>query len=114
MRWRARLYLPPALAFALAGLLSALACSANAGAQVTLVGDAHVSSAEPAVNFGSLSNLRVGGGYSALTQFDLSLLPAGTTSAQVTRAVLRVYANRVDVAGVVAVAPVSRRGTSPP
>ena len=80
---------------------------ARAGAQVTLVADAHVSSARPAVNAGTLTNLNVGGGYTALVQFDLSLLPPGTTSAQITRAVLRVYCNRADVPGVVAVQPVA-------
>ena len=69
--------------------------------QATLVGDAHVSSAQPAVNSGSLSNLNVGGGYTALVQFDLGMLPAGTTPAQVARATLRVYCNRADVPGVV-------------
>jgi collagen type VII alpha len=71
------------------------------GQQVTLVGDAHVSSAQPAVNSGSLSNLNVGGGYTALVQFDLGMLPAGTTPAQIAKATLRVYCNRADVPGVV-------------
>ncbi len=34
-------------------------------------------------------------------------LPAGTTAAQVSRAVLRLYCNRVDTAGLVSVQPVS-------
>ncbi len=75
--------------------------------QATLVADAHVNSALPAVNSGTISNLYVGAGYSSLVQFDLSLLPAGTTAAQVSRAVLRVYCNRVDTAGLVSVQPVS-------
>jgi collagen type VII alpha len=71
--------------------------------QATLVGDAHVSSAQPAVNSGGLSNLNVGGGYTALMQFDLGTLPAGTTAAQISRATLRVYCNRADVPGTVQV-----------
>jgi hypothetical protein len=71
------------------------------GQQATLVGDAHVSSAQPAVNSGALSNLNVGGGYTALVQFDLGMLPAGTTSAQIAKATLRVYCNRADVPGTV-------------
>ena len=63
---------------------------AVAWAQATLVADAHVSSARPTVNAGTLTNLNVGGGYTALVQFDLSMLPPGTTASQVTRAVLRV------------------------
>ncbi len=77
---------------------------ASAGAwaqQATLVGDAHVSSAQPGVNSGSLSNLNVGGAYTALMQFDLSALPPGTTSTQVAKATLRVYCNRADVPGTV-------------
>ncbi len=71
------------------------------GQQATLVGDAHVSSAQPGVNSGSLSNLNVGGGYTALVQFDLGTLPVETTSAQIAKATLRVYCNRADVPGAV-------------
>jgi Collagen triple helix repeat (20 copies) len=83
-----------------AGVLPAFAVEA------TLVADAHVNSARPAVNSGAISNLNVGGGYTALLQFDLSTLPAGTTAAQVSRATLRLYCNRMDTAGSVSVQPV--------
>src|SRR5580698_1427071 len=79
------------------------AASPAFGVEATLVADAHVNSALPAVNSGAISNLNVGGGYTALLQFDLSTLPAGTTSAQVTRAMLRLYCNRVNTAGLVSV-----------
>ena len=72
-------------------------------AEATLVADAHVNSAQPAVNSGSISNLYVGNGFTSLVQFDLGTLPTGTTSAQVTKAVLRLYCNRVDTAGLVSV-----------
>jgi hypothetical protein len=74
--------------------------------EATLVADAHVNSALPGVNSGAISNLNVGAGYTALLQFDLGVLPAGTTAGQVTRAVLRLYCNRVDAAGLVSVRPV--------
>ena len=77
------------------------------GAEAVLVADAHVNSALPAVNSGAISNLNVGGGYTTLLQFDLSLLPAGTTPAKVSRAVLRLYANRVTTPGLIAYAPVT-------
>src|SRR5580704_5098245 len=77
------------------------------GAEAILVADAHVNSAMPAVNSGTISNLNVGGGYTALLQFDLSMLPAGTTSAKVSRAVLRLYANRVTTPGTVTLTPVT-------
>jgi hypothetical protein len=92
--------------------LRAVACAvlalallhAHARAQdATLVGDAHVSSAQPTVNSGTLSNLNVGGVYTALVQFDLGTLPAGTTAAQIAKATLRVYCNRADVPGAVQV-----------
>ena len=73
------------------------------GVQATLVGDAHVSAVQPSVNSGSLSNLNVGGGYTALVQFNFDVLPVGTTAAQITRATLRVYLNRADVTGTVSV-----------
>jgi len=58
-------------------------------AEATLVADTHVNSALPAVNSGAISNLNVGGVYTSLLQFDLGVLPVGTTAAQVSRAVLR-------------------------
>jgi hypothetical protein len=88
------------LAAIFAAALPALAVEA------TLVADAHVNSARPGVNSGAISNLNVGGGYTALLQFDLSTLPAGTTAAQVSRATLRLYCNRMDTAGSVSVQPV--------
>ena len=74
---------------------------------VTLSGDASVNSAHASVNYGALSNLYVGNGNTAFLQFDLKALPAGTTSAQVSRALLTVFVNRVNVAGAVTVSPVS-------
>src|ERR1700678_1927466 len=71
--------------------------------EATLVADAHVNSALPGGNSGAISNLNVGGGYTALVQFDLSMLPTGTTAGQVSRAVLRLYCTRVNAAGTVSV-----------
>jgi hypothetical protein len=85
--------------------LSAAALPAFA-VEATLVADAHVNSARAGVNSGAISNLNVGGGYTALLQFDLSTLPTGTTAAQVSRATLRLYCNRMDTAGLVSVQPV--------
>ncbi len=76
--------------------------------QATLIADTHVNAALPAMNSGGISNINVGGGYTGLVQFDLSLLPVGTTSSQIARAVLVLYANRVDTAGTVSVLPVVR------
>jgi hypothetical protein len=90
------------------GLAAWLAAALPVSAvEATLVADAHVNSALPGVNSGAISNLNVGGGYTALLQFDLSMLPAGTTSAQISRAELRLYCNRVNAGGLVSVAPVN-------
>ena len=83
-----------------------LLATARIFGQATLVADTHLNAALPAVNSGAISNVNVGGGYTGLLQFDLGLLPAGTTSAQLSRAVLRVYVNRMDTAGLVSVSPV--------
>ena len=74
---------------------------------VTLSGDAHVNSAHASINYGTLSNLYVGSGSTAFLQFDLTTLPAGTTSAQVSRATLTVFVNRVNAAGSVTISPVT-------
>jgi hypothetical protein len=74
---------------------------------VTLSGDAHVNSTHASINYGTLSNLYVGNGSTTFLQFDLTTLPAGTTSAQVSRATLTVFVNRVNAAGSVTVSPVN-------
>ena len=90
------------------GLAAILAVAARALAvEATLVADAHVNSARPTANSGAISNLNVGAGYTALLQFDLSTLPAGTTALQISRAVLRLYCNRADTPGLVTVQPVN-------
>ena len=87
--------------------LLGLSVARVSGQQATLLGDAHVSSARPDVNAGSLSNLDVGNGATALIQFDLGTLPSGATAAQVTRATLRLYCNRVDIPGTISVQAVN-------
>ncbi len=76
-------------------------------ANVTLTGDAHVSSNRSTTNFGTLANLYVGNGNTALLQFDLSTLPAGLTSSQVAHATLTVFVNRVNTGGTVNLSPVT-------
>ncbi len=67
----------------------------------TLVGDTHVSSTRPTVNYGTLSNVSVASGTTGLLQFDLSTLPANTSASQVSKATLRLYVNRVFTPGSV-------------
>lgn len=75
--------------------------------QSTLLADTYVTSARPSTNYGALSNLYVNASGIALIRFDASALPAGTTSAQIGRATLRVYVNRVNTPGTLTVAPVA-------
>ena len=79
----------------------------SAVGQATLVADTHLNAALPAMNSGAISNVNIGGGYTGLLQFDLSLLPSGTTSAQISRAVVRVYVNRMDTPGLVSLTAVT-------
>ena len=95
------------LKYALMAILALLWLPAHLLAvQATLTADAHVSQAQPAVNGGSLSNLNVGAGYTSLLQFDLAVLPTGTTAAQISRATLRLYCNRADTPGSINLLPV--------
>jgi hypothetical protein len=91
----------------LCALLILLAATPALAVQATLVADAHVSTAQPDVNSGTLTNLNVGGGYTALVQFDLGVLPSGTTAAQITRATLRLYCNQANTPGTLSVAQVN-------
>jgi len=72
-----------------------------------LQADAYVNSAHPSTNYGNLSNLYVGNGGTALIQFDLSSLPAGTTASQIGNATLKLFVNRINTTGLVNVQPVT-------
>ncbi|MDT7812952.1 MAG: hypothetical protein QOJ42_2868, partial [Acidobacteriaceae bacterium] len=74
---------------------------------VVLTGDAHVSLTRSATNFGTLANLYVGNGNTALLQFDVNTLPSGLTASQVSRATLTVFVNRVNSGGTVSLSPVT-------
>jgi Collagen triple helix repeat (20 copies) len=85
-------------------LLATGAAEANDGA---VAADTFVVSTSPSTNYGGLSNLRVNSSSTTLIWFDLSSLPAGTTSSQIGKAVLRLYVNRVNTSGQVSVLPVT-------
>jgi hypothetical protein len=93
-------------------LIAAFLLSSAANATVVpLLGDTFVSSTRPTTNFGTLSNLYVGNGNTALLQFDLSGLPGGVTSSQITKATLTIFVNRVNSGGLVSLAPVNSAWT---
>jgi hypothetical protein len=91
------------------GMLSVLALAAGKGyaTEAVVTGDASVNLAYPSTNYGSLSNLYVGNGSTALIQFDLSSLPTGTTASQIAKATLTIFVNRVNTSGLVNVRPVT-------
>jgi len=69
-----------------------------------LVGDAYVSSAAPASNFGSATSLLIAPGNAGLVQFDLTAIPA---SATIAKAYLRVYVNKAVPGGTLNFAAVT-------
>lgn len=66
----------------------ALAAGTSHATDAVVASDASVNGAYPTTNYGSLSNLYVGNGSTALIQFDLSSLPNGTTASQISKATL--------------------------
>lgn len=79
--------------------------------EASVVADAHVSSSAPAINFGSLPTLNVAYGSPALIAFDLSALPGGTTAANVLKANLVLFVNRISTPGQIEVQPVNSAWT---
>jgi hypothetical protein len=94
-------------AFAVGLFLTILLALTARATDAPLLSDAHISSAHPSTNFGSLTNLAVGNGNTALIQFNLGSLPAGTTSSGIASATLRLYVNRVNTAGALDLKPVT-------
>ena len=87
---------------AFTAVLAALGAVVPSGATVIPVqADATISATYPQTNFGGTANLVVDPSNQAVLQFSLGALPAGTTSAQISRALLIVYVNRVNTAGTV-------------
>ena len=82
-------------------------CSVARATDVALTGDAHVNLTRSTTNFGTLANLYVGNGNTALLQFDLSTLPSGLTAGQISQATLTVFVNRVNSGGSVSLSPVT-------
>jgi hypothetical protein len=96
-----------------AGLAALLAPPAGAVEAILSV-DSYVSASQPATNFGTAEALPVGNGNRALLRFDLaSMLPAGTTSSQVAKAVLSVWVSGVTQSGSVAVSELLGSWTEP-
>ena len=87
--------------------LAALAAGPALALDAPLAADATVNATLPANNFGALPTINVGGGATGLLRFDLGTLPAGTTAAQLSKATLVLYVNRVGSTGAVDLLPVN-------
>jgi hypothetical protein len=90
----------------LTGAILSIAATACWAADATLVGDAYITSANPAGNYGALPSLNVGAGATSLVGFSLAGLPSSIASTSIVKANLILYVNRVVVQGSVAVAPI--------
>jgi hypothetical protein len=76
--------------------------------QTVLTADTEINSAASTTNYGKSPTLQVGSGSSTLLQFDLaSLLPNGTTPAQVQNVRLVLFPDNVTTAGTIGVYPVT-------
>jgi hypothetical protein len=84
----------------LASLLSLilLACTAGYG-QLTPSGDSYTNTASPNTNYGAKTTLDVESTQTTFIQFDLSSIPSGYTSADITKATLKLFVDGVTTAG---------------
>ena len=89
------------LAISLAAPAGALAASANVSA------DTHVNATSPATNYGTATAINVGGGNTALLQFDLTSLPPGLAASNIAKATITMFVNTVALAGAIDVAQVT-------
>ena len=75
------------------------------GATASVRADTYVSANSPSAKFGTSGVLRDGGGSTSLIQLDLSGLPAGITAANIQKATLTLFINKVTAAGGIDIAP---------
>jgi hypothetical protein len=80
-------------------LLSTLCLLTAAYGQLTPSGDAYTSTAAPTTNYGTSKLLDVESSQTTYIQFNLSSIPAGYTSADITKATLKLYVNTATKAG---------------
>jgi hypothetical protein len=80
-------------------LLSMLGLFTAAHAQLTPSGDSYTNTATPTKNLGAATTLDVESSQTTFIQFNLSSIPAGYTSSDITQATLKLYVNAVTTAG---------------
>jgi len=80
-------------------LLSTLCSLTGAYAQLTPSGDAYTNTADPTTNYGASKLLDVESSQTTYIQFNLSSIPTGYTSSDITKATLKLYVNTATKAG---------------
>jgi Collagen triple helix repeat (20 copies) len=90
------------------GLAALWMCPVGAWAQgANASADTYISSVSPGSNYGTGTAINIGGGNTALIQFDLSQLPTGLTADNINKATMTFYVNTVATAGGVDIAQVT-------
>ena len=97
----------PRLRWILLALFALLRCGIAQATEATVVGDTFVDINHTTTNYGTAEAVGVGNGRTALIQFDLGSLPAGTTASQIAKATLRLYVETISTKAVVQVQPVT-------
>src|ERR1700681_2968911 len=80
-------------------LLSTPCLLTGAYGQITPSGDSYTNTAAPTTNYGANTLLDVESSQTTYIQFDLSSIPTGYTSADITKATLKLYVHAVTTAG---------------
>jgi hypothetical protein len=84
----------------LAALLVSTVCLlTDALGQLTPSGDAYTNTALPSTNYGAKTLLNVESSQTTYIQFDLSAIPSGFNSSNISKATLKLYVNAVTTAG---------------
>jgi hypothetical protein len=82
-----------------AALMLVLLLATVAHAQLTPSGDAYTNTADPTTNYGASKLLDIESSQTTYIQFNLSSIPAGYASSDITKATLKLYVNTATKAG---------------
>ncbi len=72
-----------------------------------VAGDTYISSVTPSQNFGVAPELIVDAGHDSYIRVNLATLPPGTTGAQISKATMLLWVNRISSTGLINVLPVT-------
>jgi trimeric autotransporter adhesin len=80
-------------------VLSTICLLTGAFGQLTPIGDSYINTAAPTTNYGAKTTLDVESTQTTFIQFNLSSIPSGYTSADITKATLKLFVDGVTKAG---------------